>query len=473
MSYCSLNNNISKDFKTRIDDAIEKCNLGDNNENNWTKHYIILRKIVNNIESDIGKGDVIRCGDNAYFKMTYKNIQRFATEEQSNAYHAFRKSHLCHTMTEAIKGTDFCYKMMGSDSPASDVDISIFSKVLIPKDASTQIEKIIKTYHAENEKAFGGQAMADVFDANIYFTNFLQIFKSNDPQVNVSIKGLQANYSIGNISQGCFDSTYGITMDAKAVYIPSKNNPEQREYASHRFAKYFNYDVGLLKQTIETGVAPTKLNNLFEEQITALFAKCQKNQSGIPSYSEEAYIDLLKLYFKKREDYFMGRMSDEELARELLNKLSLATFLEDEAYHSQGAFLHVNAQKDWNLELDENDYIDSIFENMGFMMEYNDMTKHDGMKAFDRYEKIRKYYGRITEALSKIAEIRAPCDKQLKFNVLRNTRNVEIQDKQRKECSISTNETKRKAYNDMSKSMISNLTDGMVSVTNVDRKSVV
>jgi hypothetical protein len=310
--------------------------------------------------------------------------------------------------------------------------------------------------------------MAEVFDANLYFTNFLQIFKSNDPQVNVSIKGVKANYSIGNISQGCFDSTYGITMDAKAIYIPSTNNPEQREYASHRVAEYFKFNVDFLKQTIESGGTATKLNQLFQDQLTNLFVKCKLNNEKIQGFTESDYIELLKNYFMQREVYISSGMYDESIARDVLNTLSLATFLEDDAYHSQGAFLHVNAQNDWNLKLEEDDYIDSILENLGFMMEYNDMTYHIGMKPFDRYEKIRKYYGRITDALSQVAKIRV-CDKQLQNNVLKNTRNAEMQDKQRKECSISKSNTKQKAYDDMSKSMIISLTDGMVNIGNTNK----
>lgn len=467
MSYCSINYGITDNFKRSIDEAIQACKL-DKNDDYWKYYYIPLERT--NVDMNVETGDIVKCGNNFYFRMTYKNVQKYATDVQSKAYHAYRKQYLCRTMTEAINGTDFCFKMMGSDSPDSDVDISIFPKVLIPKDPSGQIRKIIDTYNAENKKQFGEQTMADVFDANLYFTNFLQVFKSDDV-INVAMKGVKSDYSIGNISQGCFDSTFGITMNAKALYIPSVNNPQQREYAAHRFAKYNLFNVGLLQTSIESGVANKSLNNkLFLEQLERLFDKCRSNEEIIKGFmldTEENYKQLLENYFIQRKVYFVDGMTDESVARDLLNTLSLATFLEDEAYHSQGAFLHVNAQKDWNLKLDINDYIDSIFENLGFMMEYNDMKHHVGVKPYKRYEKINKYYGRITDALSRIAELNINCQQQIKLNVKTNTKNAEEQDKKRKECSISVDKDKIALYEEMSKRMIINITDGIVDISNI------
>lgn len=472
MSYCSLNNNISDDFKNKVNEAIQACKLSNSAEDEyWKYHYILVKRPDIDIERNMETGDIVRCGDNYYFRMTYKNIQKYATDEQSNAYHVYRKQYLCRVMTEAIKGTDFCFKMMGSDSPASDVDISIFSKVLIPKNPSTEIQKIIDTYNSENKKVFGEQPMSDIFDANLYFTNFLLVFKADDDKVNVVMKGVKSDYNIGNISQGCFASTYGIKMNAKAFYIPSVNNPQQREYAAHRFAKYNMFNVVLLKSFIESGIANKTFSNTWLlNELEILFDKCKSNEYLINKLNVDTdanYKQLLENYFIQREVYFTDGMTDDNVARDLINTLSMATFLEDEAYHSQGAFLHVNAQKDWNLDLNENDYLDSIFENMGFMMEYNDMTYHVGMKPFERYEKITKYYGRITDALSRIAEIRTPCNKQIKLNVMTNTKTAETQDKQRKECSVTGNEDKRKAYDEMSKRMIINITDGMVNISDV------
>jgi hypothetical protein len=81
---------ISDNLKNKIDAVIDECKLGDKGRKYWKKHYITLKKSVTNIGRFISKGDIIKCGDKFYFKMTYMNMERFATEEQMNAYHALQ-----------------------------------------------------------------------------------------------------------------------------------------------------------------------------------------------------------------------------------------------------------------------------------------------------------------------------------------------------------------------------------------------
>jgi hypothetical protein len=77
---------MSDRLKSKIDAVIEKCNLTDNSGKYWKKHYITLKKSITNVEKLISKGDIIKCGDKLYFKMTFKNMEKFATEEQMSAY---------------------------------------------------------------------------------------------------------------------------------------------------------------------------------------------------------------------------------------------------------------------------------------------------------------------------------------------------------------------------------------------------
>lgn len=95
MSHCFTNSTVSADFKNNIDGLIEKCNLG-KDAKNWTKFYVPLKKKVDNIEHFVKNRDLVKCGDKVYFKLTNKNIHKFATEKQSSAYHSYK----------AFKGTD-------------------------------------------------------------------------------------------------------------------------------------------------------------------------------------------------------------------------------------------------------------------------------------------------------------------------------------------------------------------------------
>jgi hypothetical protein len=491
MAYCSLNTDVEGKMKELVNDFLIKCHddvNDDNIEQLYKVKYIPLLKIVN--DSDLvdykNTSDIIECGGKYYFKMTYKNIQKFGDVDQSMKYHNLRKDYLCRVMSKAVEGTDFCYKMMGSNSPASDVDISIFSTSIIPENPEEHIKKIIKTYNDENEKHFGDQSMADVFDANIYFTNFLQIFQVLDNGdvdmkkgikevgnvVKSKIQGMKKDYGVGTISDKCFSNATNNTINAKALYISSVNNPIQREYAAHRLAQYFAFNGLALEATVKSGFATINLTNkdlIFFSQFRKLFEKCGENHNEISSNPDETrYESLLSEYFKLREKYLTEGMSNQEKANEIINKLSFATFWEDEAYHSQGAFLDINAQKDWNLVLNVDDYLDSIFENLGFMMEYSDMKKHTGMTPFARYEKSVKYYGRVTNALIKIIEDKEGCNNVM-TNVRSNAMIASKQDEQRKKCSNTSNVEVIDAYNYKNSNMISRFTNGFVNLNDVTK----
>ena len=525
MSYCSLpvwEQEKGEEFKAMIDSVNVTCNKGINSRNvskTWKTFYIPFdiekASALSGIEkqSYIDSCDIVSVDGKDYFKMTYKNIQKFATLEQSNAYHAFRKQHLCYVMSEAIKGTEFCYKMMGSNSPASDVDISVFSTALVPKNPSKDIQQILTTFNRINEERFGKEAMADVFDANVYFTNFLQVFEvqgegdeelnmkfdnvreklrqyaSNvNVNVNVNVNAKASNVkgkvvakmsdkkpgmNVGTISSGCFRLATNNQINARALYVQSINNSKQRVYATQRLAEYMGFSSSLLQDIMGLGIAPRNISKGtdFFQQFGALFGECKKAEMEIAklvSIGEAEYKRLMEDYFIQREYYIMDGLKDQSVANELVNTLSLATFLEDEAYHSQGAFLHINAQKDWGFELSEDDYIDSILENLGFMMEYSDGLKHKGMSPFARYEKINKYYSRISEALGKIEEGRVPCGQV--SNISMNTKSTEAQDKLRKDCS--KNAGKQNAYNDMIGRMVGNFTEGIVNLQDVGAMSM-
>lgn len=539
MSYCSLSpleSMTGEEFKNTVNNINVTCNKGLNNKNvtqTWKTFYIPLspQKSLSLDEAEkasyMNTCDVLMVDGKEYFKMTYKNVQKFATLEQSNAYHAYRKQHLCYVMTEAIKGTEFCYKMMGSNSAASDVDISVFSTALVPKNPSTDIKKIIATFNKLNKERFGQEAMAVVFDANLYFTNFLQVFEVNgdnelnlkfdnvrerltkdgkhvmigvtemtntNPNANAKVASLKQEVlkkmtakkqgiDVGSISTGCFALVSNKNIDARALYIPSINNDMQRVYAMMRLAEHFDFNGDLLKSVVDE--APKQQTNsgrqsTFMTQLSVVFSKCKEAHNKINELhknSEDAYERLMDDYFIQREYYILDGLKDQTVANNVINTLSLATFFEDEAYHSQGAFLHINAQNDWGFELNEDDYIDSIFENVGFMMEYSDDTRHKGMSPFDRYEKINKYYSRIGDALGKIEKGRVSCQgdnyssSMLLFNVNQNTARTNQQDVLRKECSKDNTSEKEYVYNKMINDMVSDFTLGIVQLENVRQMS--
>lgn len=383
-------------------------------------------------------------GIKAFYKMSYVNVIKYATPEQAQKYHSLRKQYLCWAMNEAIKNTDMCYQIMGSDSPASDVDITVLSKkVILP--AIEQIDKVISRFHEVNALYFY-DPIEDVFDANLYATQFLQVVVGAEEEE--TLKKVKVEYnksypsntrlSTANYSYGCFGIDDGV--DAQAFNIPTYDVNIQRQFALARLSDYVRKNpkpnVSGKERTLReyfvsvAGDEPEDaFKKLFEamsmymshvkslQDMIALATLTIKQNSALQiaydswsndTPSERTYKLLISASYHKRNAYLTSgseiSQRRQQDADDIVNLMSAATFFVKDAYHSQGAFLDVTGQ-DWNISLTVDNYINSIFDNLGFLVEYADTTVHEGLDSYQRSAKMNKYFLRICNAFLKVNQL--------------------------------------------------------------------
>jgi hypothetical protein len=408
---------------------VDNCLQKKNNENydSWKDHYIpLVKENIDDTEEDIIK---ISCDEtqSKWFKMTYKNIMNYGTEEQQIKYNEQRTRYLCYLMKTITDNTGFCYKMMGSAGAASDVDISIIPLSLYP-DVGTPIE-IIKKFYEKHAETFN-DGPSTLFDANIYGTNFTQIFTIDTKDKN-DIDRLVANNQIqmatnlalstDKLNEECFaGSEQEMKIKAISTYIQAPKDVSQMGFATYKLAKTYDFDIDMFandilsvanqmnKDVVRRSIS-SELGPAFKES-QGVYEKYERFKSNTTSRST-TYETLLKAYYTKRQTYFATEYLDEKSklnsALDIVNTLSAATLYEDESYHSQGAFMDVNVVStgSFNFSLAIHEYQDSILENMGFITEYADSTKHHGSTYIQRLEKIIKYFERICNSLQKIWNI--------------------------------------------------------------------
>lgn len=402
-------------------------------------------------------------GIKAFYKMSYKNVIKYANIEQAHKYHSLRKQYLCWVMNVAIKDTDMCYQIMGTDSPASDVDITILSKkVIIP--TIEDFDKVISKFHKVNSLYFY-DPIDEIFDANLYATQFLQVV-SNNEKLELQTRDIKMSQtsntklSTETYSYGCFG--YSDVVNASAFHIPTYDVKIQRQFALARLSDYMRKNIKSNVRGIETkmlseyfiGTSQKRLeyeplfNAMHEymsygESLKSMIALAKSTVEQDPVLKKvyanlmvdkpnETHKLLISASYYKRNIYLKSNTSkSQQDADNIVNLMSAATFYVNDAYHSQGAFLDVTGQ-DWKLDLTLDDYINSLFDNLGFLVEYADMTVHDSLNSYQRLAKMNKYFLRICNTFLKITELLQIDTNNVKLIVNDYIKNAKIIDSSRK-----------------------------------------
>lgn len=394
-----------------------------------------------------------------FFKMTYANIVKYATPQQAEEYHQLRKKYLCWAMSEATSNTGLCFQIMGSDSPASDVDITIFPRELIIKNTH-DFMVAIEAFNGINQEHFY-DPINDIFDANVYATQFLQIIpKAKLPtDANFFVRTKQSQPLKGNLStllysHGCYEEDNNFEVNAVAIHIPYKNTYTQRVFALARLSKFWEKHVKAhinsvdefkpLLQTLETYMISDSGNSAgygkYDRYRQVL--KDTEKMAGIDSsrHSHTVYKELLLQCYNMRNEYLANnKTQDREAdAENIVNLLSAATFYSNDAYHSQGAFLDINGYE-WDIKLSIHDCINSMLENFGFLLEYAHGSEHNLLDKYARYAKMIKYFKRITATCIKMLEFVNVRDPQAaKIMLMVENENATKLDEQRKAIQTST-----------------------------------
>lgn len=397
-----------------------------NDDNAWKEYYVPYKLESNAKNASREDKLALKCfGDDKrkWFQMTYRNVMNYGTQEQKDIYHEQRKRYLCNLMTRATANFGFCFKMMGSDSAASDVDISILPKMLYPE-PSAAIDIVRNFYTMHQDSFVSGDTPSRIFDANIYATNFTQVFENPVPpevEAAFSAKKIQLvsnpKMKAKAFDMPCFKDPFAEFVDATSIYIPCPDNSVQMGFATYKLAKTYDFKspkfvesiTSVLKDEPSNAVGKTTYKQLMTFNLTNILGSSFKNSEdiyvrfigvdGADNTTLGKYGDLIKDYYEKRMRYLQsGSVS----AIDVVNTLSEATLYEDEAYHTQGAFMDINVRPAFNFKLQKHEFRDSILENLGFISEYGNLKKHTELSLLQRLEKINKYFERICSSLIEI-----------------------------------------------------------------------
>lgn len=412
-----------EEFEARFP-KLKKVNVCLSNDDAWKEYYLPYNHEFVSKDHPEDKLALKCFGDDKrkWFKMSYRNVMNLGTPEQKELYHDQRKRYLCNLMTRATANTGFCFKMMGSESAASDVDISILPKILYPN-PSTAVTIVRNFYKMHQDDFIEGDTPSVVFDANIYATNFTQVFETPVPSELSALVSANKIQMVANpkmkaraFDMPCFKNPNAEFVDAVSIYIPSPDNSLQKGFAVYKLAKTYEFNADTFVESI-TSILDDGSNNTSQSSYKQMMELNLQNVlgesfeiakgihtgflgvEGADNTNLEKYGQLITDYFNKRTEYLQSGTVD---AATVINTLSEATLYEDEAYHTQGAFMDINVRPSFKFVLKKHEFRDSILENMGFISEYGNLEKHKSSTLLQRLEKINKYFERICASLIEI-----------------------------------------------------------------------
>jgi hypothetical protein len=276
--------------------------------------------------------------------------------DKSSKLSTYRKNIVFGLLKDVMKDVECQEKCksisVGSNSIYSDLDITITGKKAI---------QITKEFDKKFREMLGGSP-EKVFDTNLYATSF--IFEPYQPNYSVVKSKDKILYFIDNKGKDVYDQRlFAITK------IIENADPVQMKIVEQQLSRK------ILKDSFE------RLRDLKNDDRS--YIKELEHIKSVQAEFEETEINKLKLGI------------------ELKHSISRANYKSNDAYVSQGAFFHVvgKLQSNYkNLPITKEEYIDSVIENTGFLIE-----------NWNKYKLIKsKYLDRIKDAFKNI---------KIKFNL--------------------------------------------------------
>jgi hypothetical protein len=290
--------------------------------------------------------------DNEYFiDLTWHNVKKYASILQIEKIDKFRRAYVKFLLESFCNKKTLCkYERTGKVTPLSDIDINIEKNNIKNIMFKYDLHEIVKDIYHLHFSLFKHD-LEKLFDINIYAA----IFK-------------------------LFDKT------KKQFYIPEyKTNYQQRIWACLRFVQvlqHHNLFHIIVKKLFRNNDGYTKLLYDTDIKIKYLENKYSSNKSKT------------KIYIKILEKYY-NIINQNKKIQSIIKIYSLCKYLENDAYHSAGAYLHIVANKQ---NLNDNILYDSIYDNLGFLVE--SFFKHSEQAT--KLEKLAKYLSRIFDAMIKM-----------------------------------------------------------------------
>jgi hypothetical protein len=336
---------------------------------------------------------------NTWILFTFKNILLFGTPEQKQKFHEFRKRYLKTLFTKMC--TNQCnYEVVGSDSPSSDYDVTIYeyldksrngslnSPTLNSEDILSELSDTVNMIEREHRKVFS-LSLSVLFDCNIYLTSFFVYSRERDTQFT------------------CIPS--------KLPYKPYMCIPKLTGYSKEQRKWAFTKLVKVLETTdeIKAGMVVIKgylfkfypnYTNVYEDAkdlIQGVSTELEKYNSHDLRVSNSGNSRKKRSYDDLRKYLSVARKNSESsstLAEDIVRKMSELSVAEKDTYSTMGSSLaHVVDQKAYPGIRDYIEvpmYIDAMIDNLGFIGQlilYQDPCYNETFMMI----KISKYLDRI------------------------------------------------------------------------------
>ena len=325
-----------------------------------------------------------------WLKLCFKYILLFASSQQREDYHTYRKNYIEKLLeTLCLKDANCNYEIVGSNSAVSDVDITLYeyygdscldnvnaqSEKIVCKNAhelANVLERIYKAHHANF-----AQSLEELFDCNLYLTSFF--YYSKLPIANplfVCLTNKKKN--VGHPPYICF-------------LKHTKYEPEQRMWA-------FNKMSTVLESHNKTGPLANVCSDILNEilfyfptyagrlKATASFMQRKLATNRFAKTRGDSYVSMRASVEVRPRSYSSSRLSsmtgsldghqynglrDDEIVKRVLSQTANLSTKEKDTYSTQGSSLaHVINRKDYpevQKYISTPMYIDAVFDNLGFL----------------------------------------------------------------------------------------------------------
>lgn len=343
----------------------------------------------------------------------WEHIKTHATPEQKRVFSQIREK-LIKQIEQKINKCDFNFYRYGSTSLDSDVDITIIPNLTnlittsnpVPK-LSTAYLEIMKYYHNKFKRS-----MNDMFNMNIYacpffyvtdlnFTQTVNMYKLTSSNSNSPPERLSPKFAMLRCStlKSISPSSCGSPSSATS----SGNRSSQSGLPLEECTSMFCLQVE--DETIEEVQFPYMIYYLTDKkELLDLYGlKQPRSEAQVKSCIQksykkpEPYEDLIKAYENivfSNPNQALTLEQKKENTKKALHILTKATFFMEDAYHTQGAVLHVTCPEEYRVScfntIAPNHFLCSVFENLGYANKY--IKNQQKQKAI-------KYVERFTEAL--------------------------------------------------------------------------
>ena len=385
-----------------------------------------------------------------WIKFSFKNMVLFGTVEQKQSFHKFRKAYINKLFKSLCNPHQNCnYEIVGSDSPVSDMDITIYEMIenkhqdktndMDNVNISKSIEDVLVNIYKNHHDVFD-QTLEELFDCNIYLTSFFYYSKNNitDGTMYTCIpKATNKNHnSINNMylcflkhDSGYFDYEQRKWALSKFVKLISREVPKRfKSDILDILLKYFDGYYKLF-QIVEKFIL--KKHGTFIKRSNATTFRYRSDKirdvrqarrsinafnrensvssadSGIIRNGENTYYNAERNVYKETSDpqELLNDIERKNAISEVLSKTAKLSTAEKDTYSTQGAsFAHVvnrNEYPEITKHLSIYMLIDAIFDNLGFIGQliFHEEQCNDEFVQFTKVMKVSKYVERICNDL--------------------------------------------------------------------------